>query len=70
LKKLNDLSGTQTHDLPACSIVPQPTTLLRAPYLEGYISKFYKNYFNEKTGFNVYRQAAETEILLQILNFP
>jgi hypothetical protein len=28
LKKLIDLIGTRTRDLPACSIVPQPTTLL------------------------------------------
>jgi hypothetical protein len=27
-KKPNDLIGTRTRDLPACSIVPQPTTLL------------------------------------------
>jgi hypothetical protein len=31
LKKFNDLIGDQTRDLPTCSIVPQPTTLLRAP---------------------------------------
>jgi hypothetical protein len=31
LKKIH-LIGTRTCDLPACSIVPQPTTLLRAPY--------------------------------------
>jgi hypothetical protein len=24
LKKFDDLIGSQTHDLPACSIVPQP----------------------------------------------
>jgi hypothetical protein len=29
--KKSTLSGTRTGDLPACSIVPQPTTLLRAP---------------------------------------
>jgi hypothetical protein len=29
-EKSNDLIGNQTHDLPACSIVPQPTTLPRA----------------------------------------
>jgi hypothetical protein len=27
LKKFSDLIGTQTRDLPACSIVPQPITL-------------------------------------------
>jgi hypothetical protein len=31
LKKIH-LIGTPTLDLPACSIVPQPTTLPRAPY--------------------------------------
>jgi hypothetical protein len=31
LRKSNDLIGNRTHDLPACSIVPQPTTLPRAP---------------------------------------
>jgi hypothetical protein len=30
LKKFT-LSGTRTGDLPACSVVPQPTTLPRAP---------------------------------------
>jgi hypothetical protein len=30
LKKCNDLIRTQTHDIPAFSIVHQPTTLLRA----------------------------------------
>jgi hypothetical protein len=32
LIKTNDLIKTWTHDLPACSIVPQPTTLPCAPY--------------------------------------
>jgi hypothetical protein len=31
LKTSSDLIGNGTRDLPACSIVPQPTTLLRAP---------------------------------------
>jgi hypothetical protein len=31
LKKSNDLIGNQSHDLPACSIVPQATTLSLAP---------------------------------------
>jgi hypothetical protein len=31
LKKFNYLIGNRTRDLPACSIVPQPTTLPRAP---------------------------------------
>jgi hypothetical protein len=32
IEKSNDLIGNRTGDLPACSIVPQPTTLPRAPY--------------------------------------
>jgi hypothetical protein len=31
LKKSNDLIVIRTRDLPACRIVPQPTTLPRAP---------------------------------------
>jgi hypothetical protein len=31
LKKINDLIGNRTRYLAACSIVPQPTTLPRAP---------------------------------------
>jgi hypothetical protein len=31
LKKNIDLIGIRTRDLPACSIVPQPTTLPRVP---------------------------------------
>jgi hypothetical protein len=33
IKKSNDLIGNQIRDLPAYSIVPQPTTLPRAPYM-------------------------------------
>jgi hypothetical protein len=31
IEKSNDLIGNQTRDVPACSIVPQPTTLPRSP---------------------------------------
>jgi hypothetical protein len=31
LKISNDLVGNQTRELPACSTVPEPTTLPRAP---------------------------------------
>jgi hypothetical protein len=31
IEKSNDLIGNGTRDLPACRIVPQPTTLPRAP---------------------------------------
>jgi hypothetical protein len=32
LKIFSDLMGIQTRDLPACSIVPQPTVLPHAPW--------------------------------------
>jgi hypothetical protein len=31
IKNSNDTIENQTHDLPTCSAVPQPTALLRAP---------------------------------------
>jgi hypothetical protein len=31
IKKFNDIVGNRTSDLPACGIVPQPTTLPRGP---------------------------------------
>jgi hypothetical protein len=31
IEKFNDLIGISVRDLPACSIVPQPSTLPRAP---------------------------------------
>jgi hypothetical protein len=33
IEKSNDLIGNRTRDLPACGIVPQPTTLPRAPHV-------------------------------------
>jgi hypothetical protein len=36
LKKSNDLIGNRTRDLPACSIVPQPTTLPHVPLCDYY----------------------------------
>jgi hypothetical protein len=38
LKKFSDLAGTGTCDLPACSTVPQATTLPRAPSQRGLCS--------------------------------
>jgi hypothetical protein len=36
LNKSNDIIGTQNRDPPACSIMPQPTIIPRAPF---YFSK-------------------------------
>jgi hypothetical protein len=38
-EKSKDLIGNRTRDLPACSIVPQPTTLLRAPLCDMYVQQ-------------------------------
>jgi hypothetical protein len=41
IEKPNDLIGNWTRDLPACNIVPQPTTLPRAALLRGISSLFH-----------------------------
>jgi hypothetical protein len=45
IEKSNDLIGTRTCDLPACSIVSQPTTLPGAPneHSSGYKDAFLHN---------------------------
>jgi hypothetical protein len=40
LKNTMNSFGNRTHDLPACSIVPQPTTLPRAPEVQVAFSKY------------------------------
>jgi hypothetical protein len=40
LKKLIDFMQSRTHDLPACSIVPQPTTLPCVPGVNVHIHRF------------------------------
>jgi hypothetical protein len=43
LKKSSDLIGNGSHDLPACSIAPQPTMLPRVPkYIDASHSTVYK----------------------------
>jgi hypothetical protein len=39
MKKSNDTIGNRTRDLPACSVVPQPTAPPRAPNLQLYLWK-------------------------------
>jgi hypothetical protein len=41
---MNDHTGIRTHDLPACSIVSQPTTLARAPQLKTLRDKIQDNF--------------------------
>jgi len=40
VKKSNDTIGNRTRDLPACSVVPQPTALPRAPNRNEYQEYF------------------------------
>jgi hypothetical protein len=42
LKISNDLFGKRTHDLPACSVVPQPTTLPHAGRKNEYVILMYE----------------------------
>jgi hypothetical protein len=46
LKKFNDLIENRTHDLPACSIVPQLTTLPRASHVCMYVCMYIYIYIN------------------------
>jgi len=39
MKNSNDIIGNQTHDLPACSAVPQPTVPPRAPEIHTYMQR-------------------------------
>jgi hypothetical protein len=51
-EKSNDLIGNRTRDLPACSIVPQPTTLPLAPVRQRSRHKeFSKSYFHQNLHF-------------------
>jgi len=43
LKNSSDTIGNQTRDLPACSALPQPTALLRAPNYEVIHVKYNEN---------------------------
>jgi hypothetical protein len=48
LKRSDDLIGNRTHDLPACSIAPQPTTLPRAPIIVIIIIIIWRKLHNEE----------------------
>jgi len=43
MKKSNDTIGNRTRDLPACSAVPEPTALPRAPFVRYTSIKFHEN---------------------------
>jgi len=42
MKKSNDIIGSRTRDLPACSAVPQPTAPPRAPTGKNFKTKSHK----------------------------
>jgi hypothetical protein len=47
VEKSNDNIGKRTRDIPACSMVPQPTTLLRLPN-----KKYTKETYNSKEDYS------------------
>jgi hypothetical protein len=51
-EKSNDLIGNWTHDLPACSTVPQPTTLLNVPVC--YIRELYQQQWGRQRLFKFF----------------
>jgi hypothetical protein len=63
LKKKIHLIGTRTRDLPACSIVPEPTTLPRAPQLY-----LYKIEINEMTTVRNIFDLIYDELLCKFMN--
>jgi hypothetical protein len=46
MEKSNEFTGIQTHDLPACNIVPEPTMLQHAPYSQAYCFGFVNIFCN------------------------
>jgi hypothetical protein len=47
IEKCNDLIGNRTRDLPPCSLVPQPTTLLCAVYFSN-LRAVFSDFFNRE----------------------
>jgi hypothetical protein len=50
LEKFSDLIGIRTHDLPACSIIPQPTALPRTPWKSQFMGICIRCYIMHKYG--------------------
>jgi hypothetical protein len=64
LKTYNDLIGNQTRDLPACSIVPQPSTLQRAPRLAGILNIYSSRETPFEFRFNLMRNCIDSFIFI------
>jgi hypothetical protein len=65
LKNSSDLSGYQTRNLPACSIVPQPTTLPRVP---GHCLGAFK--FEEKEFFSHGSKSLDRFVIMPFVLYP
>jgi hypothetical protein len=66
LKKSNDLIRNRIRDLPACSTVPQLTTLLRAPGYNGGIIKFWTQ-LSQLTLNHLFNETETSYIVVQLL---
>jgi hypothetical protein len=75
IEKSNDLIGNRTRDIPACSIVPQPTTLPRAPTLAhtNFKRYDYTNQFGlggQNKMWDLYAAACNEQSVLKSHTFP
>jgi hypothetical protein len=64
IEKSNDLIGNQTHDLPACSIVPQSSTLPRAPTTKQKQQK--KNKQCDHASFKIWSSLLQNQVVLYV----
>jgi hypothetical protein len=63
IEKSNDLIGNRIHDFSACSIVPQPTTLLNARLLCPVLCFAVR--VVKKTGNKVLHESEDTSIVMK-----
>jgi hypothetical protein len=69
LKKSNDLIGNRSRDIPACSIVPQPSTLPRDPIISHVDPKLSLLYIKLSVDFSMYSINSSTFLYFIIVNF-
>jgi hypothetical protein len=64
----HDLIGNRTRDLPACIIVPQPTTLPRAPKTDGNLVKSVLSYWGDTLSLASLYQCRPCNMLIESWN--
>jgi hypothetical protein len=64
MKKSNETIGNRTHDLSACSAVPQPTALPRVPFM-GYYAVHTARVTDVSVGFavSIFRVVSKSTVL-------